>query len=395
MFKLYIIVLLILPIASIAQDGLILYDTNDKIQLKWYHPNLLTFPGGCKVYKYFEEKSEWHLVSEVYKKDIASYNYDKDDSTMQFFLQAADYYSSNENKDFAYLNILVKSFQSNNYADYLGIYYEDKINFNKSKVKYKVTYNNFGQEVVLGETDFILINNSKAPDYDLIINNKNGKNRLKWRIDDNEFYGVDVYRRIGNESSFTKLNTHPVMVGQKSNEDGEMTMPEYFFEDDVKEKNITYEYKIAGKGYFEKDKPFSEPVQVFVKEDKLPFSPRNLKRELVDNTIYLKWENPLDTSYFHLNIYYSTKSDGPFAKLNSSPLPDNIQSFQVKGEEGKGYYYYVTSENEYGNESRSNKIFVEVADKSPPAPPRNVIIKADTGYFQITWEKNEEQDLIG
>ncbi len=399
MFRFLIITsLFLISLKAYSQNGRLLYDINEdgKVKLKWYHQDNVIFPDGSKLYKKHQDGDPWQLIDKVYKKDKETFSYNKKDSSLTFFIEAAELIALRNDKDFAYLNLIIQSFQSNQFADYLGIYYEDNPNMHVGQIKYKVSYSSFGKEITIGETDYIKLTSNKTKiNYNLLANNKGNKVLLKWDINDDNYYGVDVYRKITGEKEFKKLNEYPVMIGQKLNENGNMEMPEYFYEDRIKDKNVNYEYKITGKGYFEKDKSFSDIVEVYIKEDALPQPPRNLKRKLSDNTIILDWENPLDTAYYHLNIYQSTKSDGPFIKMNSSPLSKAIKKYEINAEEDNGYYFYVTAENRFGNENRSNKVFVEVSDKTPPAPPTQVKINADTGVFRIQWVRNKESDLMG
>jgi len=399
MFRLLLITsLFLLCQNSFSQEGRLLYDINKdgKVKLKWYHQDNIIFPDGCKLYKKHQDSDSWRIIDKVYKKNKETFRFNEKDTSLTFFIEAAELIALRNEKDFAYLNLIIKSFQSNQFANYLGIYYEDNLQSSEGPVKYKVSYSSFGKEIIIAESDYIKINAAKNKiNYNLSAKNKGNKVFLKWDTNDDRFYGVDVYRRIFGEKEFTKLNEYPVMIGQKQNNEGILEMPEYFYEDRIKDKNLNYEYKITGKGYFEKDNEFSDVVEVFVKEDLLPLPPHNLERKVSNNKVLLDWENPFDTAYYHINIYQSTKSDGPFIKLNPSPLSTAIEKYEINVEEGNGYYYYVTAENRFGNENRSNKVFAEVADKTPPSSPTQVMIKSDTGVFKIQWVRNEESDLLG
>ena len=398
MFKqLVYIVLLLLPFLSFSQ-GKILYDVNDNnsVELKWYHANHLFFTEGCHVYRKVNGSAEWTKLATIHKKDKNSFTYNKQDSTIELFMNIADDVQALQEKDFTYLNVLVKSFESNAFADFLGIYFKDIHAEHLQQAKYRVTFMLYGEEYILGETDNIdLYNPDPEIDYQLELSQKSRMVKFKWQPNDDLYYGVDIYRRSGNQTGFTKINNNPVMIGQAEDSAGNLKVPEYFYEDRIEEKNVKYFYKIRGIGYFEDELSFSKTEEIYIKEDFLPLPPRNLERKVKNNMILLEWQNPLDTAYYHLNIYQANHSDGPFVKVNQNPIASEINSYEIPATEGLGYYLYVTSENRYGNESRSNKVFADVADKTPPAAPQNVVIEADTGKFYLSWTSNTEADLMG
>ncbi|MCH7535354.1 MAG: hypothetical protein IH948_06350, partial [Bacteroidetes bacterium] len=89
------------------------------------------------------------------------------------------------------------------------------------------------------------------------------------------------------------------------------------------------------------------------------------------------------------------KSDTLFNKVNTDVLREDDTLFFEEVQEGLGYYYYVASVDEAGNESASNTIFVEVEDMIAPSMPTGVVTESDTGKIKITWDANIEKDLKG
>lgn len=71
--------------------------------------------------------------------------------------------------------------------------------------------------------------------------------------------------------------------------------------------------------------------------------------EPLSNTI--KWRTSSEESNFGFNVYRSGSEEGPFKKLNDTPIegggttdtPRNYQFEDTEIEPNKGYYYYVES----------------------------------------------------
>ena len=60
-----------------------------------------------------------------------------------------------------------------------------------------------------------------------------------------------------------------------------------------------------------------------------------------------------------------------------------------------GYYYLIAAVDSAGNENFTDKTFADVADLAPPAAPKGVVAIADTGRIKLSWQPNNESDLMG
>ncbi len=380
-----------------SNTGKILYYSNAKqIELKWYSSNRIMYPEGCNIYRTEQSSGTWELLEHVKKQPNIAQQVLENDTTLDLFVHMANELPADFEYNFAILNLLIKSFQSNEYAKFLGIYFKDNSVAPGKSYKYRVTHFRFGREITLAETPFITTEKSNfRPPEKFEVDLKNNIALINWLQDDDRFYGVNIYRRKNNDAAYVMLNTYPVMAGLGLDSAGNDKNPEALYRDQQLEENSTYYYKIAGVGYFGEESILSEPAEIFVKDQSPPPAPANLKRDFKQGVIYLTWENPAPDTYHQINIYKSEKSDGPYEKLNNSELPKNTTSFQDTGMEGMGYYYYVASKDTSGNENRSNRVFVDVPDLTPPKAPTGVTIAADTGVMVLKWHPNTEKDLLG
>src|SRR5690606_28747886 len=112
--------------------------------------------------------------------------------------------------------------------------------------------------------------------------------------------------------------------------------------------------------FFGKETRRSETFKVEVKDLIPPPAPEDLKDSVHNLTVVLRWKNTMSKDITGIHVYRSTRSGGPFIKLNSNLLPIIADSYTDKVEKAGPYYYYISCVDAAGNEGRSDMIFSEV-----------------------------------
>jgi fibronectin type 3 domain-containing protein len=399
--------LLFIPFIGSGQDSRILVEnakqsTSSKpvVLLKWYSKELI-YSEGVNIYRKEENSLNWIKInaSPILKKKSVPPTLLSADPDMDTFVKMIESVSPQEMQQSIILfNLLIKSFQSNPFADYMGIYYED-ISVSADKTyQYKINRIQKGQELLLGISSTI-----KAGDYraDLPVDKiealQKGKMvHINWKQEEDRFYSINVYRMSSTDKQVLKLNKNPLMLSQVTDSLGKLTYPNPMFSESVKlEEGVTYTYQIAGVGFFGNETQLSTPIQVSFKDTTPPPAPQNLTGKADSMKVNLKWENQTSDDIAGVNIHRSRKSDGPFSIVNKQPLDLNTIHFKDSIEIPGPYYYFVSSVDLAANESHSNLVFVEIQDVIPPSQPQNLKIKTDTGRISLSWDKVDEPDLDG
>ncbi|MGK7393874.1 MAG: fibronectin type III domain-containing protein [Candidatus Cyclobacteriaceae bacterium M3_2C_046] len=385
-----------------AQTGKILTslssaDNRAIIQLKWYSSQNLFYREGYSVYRRFGKKENWQPICHTqYSPDKAKFIIQKD-SSLKVFAEMIKELPNPAIFDFTLLHILVKTFQSNTLASYLGIYCLDTLSIPTGQVQYKVTYIQYGREKLLATTKFINLENEGAmePPKNFQVKLHNNVAGLNWNPNDDHFYAVNIFRKANNEPDYLKVNKHPVMAGQQSDSIGQSGKPGFFYQDDSLKENNTYSYQLEGVGYFGQVTGRSVPISVKVTDQTPPSPPRQLSSSLNDHKIQLNWQKVDAPDLAGYAVYQSLRSMGPFIPIHQGLLAANSNQYMIKGHEGKSYYFQVAAIDEAGNESRSGKVFVKIPDLTPPATPQGLILQSDSGKIHLQWEYGQEKDLLG
>jgi uncharacterized protein len=395
--------LLAFPFVLSAQSSKVVHkvETNNagevSVKVKWYSQSLV-YPYGVNIYKQNIASLEW-----VKQNSIPIKRGKKIDKTIllanpslnQSYSIVKDLPDS-QFKGVILLNTLLQSFNSDLFADYLGVYWEDKkVNLTEN-VKYKIMILDAnGSEKLLGESEQIIVKkeNEFAPPQQIESKQKRKTIQFKWLPETNRYYGVNVYRKKNTETAYVKITEFPILIS-KNNKNKEV--PEVFYEDVALEEKTTYDYVLKAISFFGEESLPSETFTHSIKDETAPARPFNLhKVDVKMNEVSIAWKNPDYKEPVTINVYRSLKSDTLFEKVNTSALNASDTLFVENVNERLGYYYYVTSVDESGIEAPSNTIFINVVDMQAPETPTGLMAQSDTGKINLTWNSNTEKDLKG
>ncbi len=373
--------------------SIVFKSNNSSIQLKWYSDQLI-YPEGINIFRKTKDGNWSKLNSAPIKKDATAANQIKDDSNqdLKFGIEMARDMKPEDFKGVLLLNTMILSFQYNEIAQILGIYFEDT-SVPSELVKYKVETSNTSK--IIAESDWIdpSVSIESLPPNEITVKEKRKSVSFSWMEEEFRYWGVNVYKSI-NGAEYKKANVRPILVS----ESGDKRKPDFFFKDEeVKEKN-TYQYYLTTLGFFGKESEKSNVFTINIVDQTPPVAPFQLRKvDVKMNEVEINWVNSIaESDAIGLNVYRSTNSDSGYTKVNSEVLALTDTSYLHVAEKEQGYYYYkVGAIDEAGNVGFSSPIFIEVYDLFPPSKPMNFEVTADTGKAHFTWTANSEGDLKG
>ena len=206
------------------------------------------------------------------------------------------------------------------------------------------------------------------------------------------YYTGYIIGRSTDGINFTRVNDLPfvpLLNGQKD----DMAI----YTDSLPENNRPYFYAVAGMTPFSGIGPYSDPVQGMGKDPVLAALP-SISGLMPDTEgkILISWEFPtaLEKDINHFHVRRSAVDVGPY-----EPISDNVPSslrFYTDTLPLPSNYYVVTAYDKYNRPLSSVPRLSMLEDSIPPAIPANVRgVITDEGDIVVTWEPNEEPDLLG
>ena len=362
-------------------------------ELKWYSPDL-TYPDGVKIYRRETGTFTWlELTDRVIKSRSPGQEELESDEDLAFFTEII----ANQNKQvmdegFLMLNILVKSFKQNEFADILGIFYRDTTVEAGKTYEYRVNKIRGDREVLVAISDPVTVSDQKVPvDYNFTLRESKEGVAFDWSVDESSYYGINLYFATDSIMG-RKINNNPVILTQSEDSTGIMRYPDPKFLYKKARNKIRYSFWIRGAGYFGEELTASDTLTVTIGDYTPPPSPKNIEGKADSMNVRLNWQRSVSEDLSEQMVYRSTLSDGPFEKIHRCFSCDSFtDTIHVPGP----YYYQIAALDHSGNTSYSRKIFIEVQDVIPPAPPQNLLIESDTGQLILQWKENTEPDLAG
>ncbi|WOK06403.1 hypothetical protein RT717_25335 [Imperialibacter roseus] len=371
---------------------------NLSIEVKWYQ-TLSLFGKEFNVYRREADLAEWQPVSPnpVSRLKTLPSSLIEEDEELDFFIDALNQASPEElEDDFLKLNILLKSFESNEFARFLGIYFKDNEVLPGKSYQYKITILNGSQETVLGQSSFIEAGSYQQTGgvQDLEAYQEGRVINFNWTQNSNLYYAYNLYE-TDSTGSTNRLNNQPLMLSMQPDSSGVLVFPKPMFKRRGSIEGASYSYYIEGIDYFGEMSQPSSVVNIRIDDVTPPPPPLNLSGRADSLRVLLKWEQEDTGDLKGYTIYRSQKSEGKFEPVTASLLPAGNNTYNEILQVPGPYYYRIEAEDHTGNKSLSEMAFVEAQDVFPPSQPLDLTIKSDTGRFYLTWLENEEPDLKG
>ena len=383
------------PVQNHADNGL--PRSKYTISVKWYTPDLL-HQQGVNVYRKEAGQNDWVKLNDtpIIKGDrLPPSSYLQDDN-LEAFVTLVNGASASDLQGLFLLNVIFKSFESDEYAKFLGIQYDDSSVQKGRTYQYKVMKVVGSSEQLIGVSDTVTADKFEPVDpvQGVEIAVKKRKVEINWLPEENRFYAVNIYRSTINTPTI-KVNDQPVVISMSQNAQGEATYPDVMYVDDSLQENVSYTYSLVGLDFFGNETRVSQELTANVRDVTPTAAPTGLREDIQNPNVILRWQNLATEDLQGFQVYRSRRSDGPYERVNPETLSASTSNYTDEGLVDGSYYYYVSSVDEAGNEAPSEKVFAEIHDIAAPSQPQGLSIAADTGQLVLSWQMNPEPDLLG
>ena len=366
------------------------------VLLKWYTDSLF-YEEGVVIYRKKVSSLTWTKLNAepLLRNDKIGDSLVARDSIYESFVGIVREATQKQLTESIFIiNLLVLSFQDDEFADFLGLYYRDNSVDWGETYEYKIYRISGGREILIGSSRPIEVKPfEKEPPVDsFTVFQKEKDLFLDWRFEPERFYAINIYRTASDSLVEKKVNSRPVLLAEAEDSLGNTAYPSPKFKDVGLREGIEYTYQLEGLGFFGQPLQRTKPITLTLDDVTPPPPPINLEGKADSMKVHLKWENPTAPDVRDIKIFRSPLSDGPFESILSTTDQNRYDdSLSIPGP----YYYYVSSFDHFGNEAPSRTIFVEVQDVIPPSSPKGLAIVADTGKLHLQWRANTEPDLAG
>lgn len=372
-------------------------NTKTSIELKWFSSEFIN-DEGFYVYRREIGAGTWSLLTSapVLRSGGIPNQYLREDEELQFFVDVINQSPEDLQEEFVLLNVILKSFQSNPFAKFLGIYFEDGTAVAGTDYQYRVMRLTGGKEFEVGTSDIIkagpYAKNAAVKGVEVY---QEGKEiAINWEQDEKLFYAVNIYQEDPSGVA-VKLNQKPVMLSMVPDSAGRMAYPRPMFRKRGFQENQRYIFYLEGLDYFGETTEVSDSVNLIFDDTTPPPAPYGLDGKADSMRVKLHWNQDLVADFKGYNVFRSIRSNGDYEKVNRTILTFNDSTYSERIKVPGPYYYYVEAVDHADNRSRSDLAFVEVQDVTPPLPPEGLTIESDTGRFRLKWKPNDEPDLMG
>lgn len=370
----------------------------NEVKIKWYSTSLM-YPEGVNIYRKETAGNSWQKLNSVpFKKGDYTPTAEelKQDKELKQYISLI---GSSKIEGVALLGAYVKTFKSEAFSKYIGIQFTDNtIEANKT-VHYKVCAINGSSETEIGISEPIVSGKATVllPPAEIDIVAKNKKATIKWLPETSRYYAVDIYRMFDSTGSDRKkITKDPIIVSKNKDKNGVYSYPEQFYIDERLKADTTYYYTFKTIDFFGEESEFCKPIKVFIKDMDAPLPPILKERKAQNKSVTLRWhKESFEKDFVGFNIYRATRSDKNYTQVNKTLLLKTDSLFTDSVSRYGLFRYVIASIDRSGNEGVTEDIPIETVDEIPPAIPKGLMIKSDTGKIVLTWEANKETDLWG
>lgn len=400
--RLFFTILLFLPLFLKAQDRKDIaevFASNDHegkqiIRIKWLY-NSIYNPNGFDIYR-GENGNYTKLNSSPIlpvKTLPANHKLDEESKDFHKVVVNTDFKSLSENMTRVF--ILIKAIYEDELALNIGMAFNDETVVSGIEYTYKVC--------VSGSTDALGVSKPiKAGSYAKMVSPedikfKRYKKRVdfSWKPDLYRYYGVFVYRKSGNETTFTKINQLPRAI-QKEQAD-KYSEKSVFYQDTNIVYKENYIYKLAAIDYFGQETKFSPEISVPAEDFIPPTAVFDLVPTASSVNGYVRLDYKLidEIDLVGVNIYETNNGDGEYIKINKEIVPKSQSTYTHLNAATGSHYYKVATVDLAGNENLSPPVYVEIKDVTPPSKPMGLVSESGEGFISLKWNANSEGDLNG
>ena len=400
-----------------AQNRIVTFTTENEVMLRWIDINAAE-ADGYYVYRSLSGE-EWKRLTEqplkrvTSEKEIERTAGYKTGLYLGLFsaneprdLTERDYQQALSGGDASFLHLMLLT--NPEFGSLMGQVYYDKEAQAGLKVRYRITALVDGTERDIVTSKAIQTGlQQSVPAVDGIEGIAGDQaatilwERNQETLDTGSVIGFNVYRSESPLGPFEQMNTleiAPISINF-TREDGKENRGEYI--DKWLENGTSYYYHVRGLNLFGVESLPSPTVEVVPQNNTIPLPLSGLSLDYVGGHLVLTWSQPVESS-LGVEVYRGVHREGEyepvFTSLAGITGDEDSTNIWIDNDvlEGREYYYWGRIIGETGLKSPSSdtvSFFIE--DHTPPAPPANVRGFGTSEGIEITWDANDEDDLLG
>ncbi|MGK0365757.1 MAG: hypothetical protein ACI85O_002825, partial [Saprospiraceae bacterium] len=374
-------------------------EEGNSIMIKWIVPEIL-HKEGCNIYR--KEKGEWKRINDkpVMKTTLNIPANDRDETIayLEDFV---------ENKDVANADgitkvLLSKQFVlSNDFAEYLGVFFEDTQVLKGENYEYKITQIQADKERLIGYSPMISalpFEPIAAPKFFKLVPDEKVDTliRISWLPEEDRYFGIEVYRaEIGGE--LKKINKNIAIPSRTKGQDGKYFYPDFFYSNANHILGSTYQYQIRALDFFGRETRPTESLE-WTALDRSP-APVPTEVQVIrfkETQVLLTWADTTKALNIKgFNVWMGRTVDGQFTQVNSEIISPNTFQYFIDIKGVGDYFFYVEALNLIDQASASFTTGLSIEDITPPKQPQNLLAFPRSGFIDLKWKENTEADFAG
>lgn len=402
----YVVLIVIILFCSFQSRGQAsrivqqLHKINDSvyvIKIKWYTDQLL-LPQGVNIYRRESPSSTWSGLNELPVRPLLLQpNLPEIADTINYSLALAIRENPELLKEgILLLNLMVRSFESEEFAALLGILYIDTVAITDIPCQYEIRQVKTQREMFLCRSDWIKKEGNGRNNIEGFDVKQKGKTiGLKWTPDDSSFYGVNIYRKAFNEECYIKLNAHPLLISLAEDEKHKFHYPETFYADTNLCSDRNYNYYLAGLDFFGKESFVSDTASLHFADSIPPGIARDFNLSKSGSKVLLGWTPPVDSDLIGFRILRSYHSSKNFTCIHHGILRKDEHHYTDSLVQPGPYYYKIQSIDSAYNFTETQVLYTEIHDLIAPEAPSGLSASSDTNKVVLCWNNNCETDILG
>ena len=207
-------------------------------------------------------------------------------------------------------------------------------------------------------------------------------------------YSAYRIERSDDGKNFQNMTKTPLLFIENEKTQQE---PFFLYADSVGVNYKPFFYKIQGLNTFGEWATIGS-TNGMAKDLTPPSMPSISYGEQLKTGIKIRWEyGATEPDFSHFKVLLSNKDDGEYKEIGSK-IAAKTKEFELSNPiaSNRAYYFKVAAVDTAGNMATSISKFVVVIDSIAPDAPNGFVGKIDTlGILHLSWDKNQEEDLVG
>ncbi|MBX2871175.1 MAG: hypothetical protein KTR30_03720 [Saprospiraceae bacterium] len=218
---------------------------------------------------------------------------------------------------------------------------------------------------------------------------------LEWDANSTQLYtSYWIEKSLDGGDQFVTVNSLPIIPSTQKDSRDLMV----FYRDSLLENFQNVVYRIRGKTVFGSLSAPSDTISGYGKPKRFEASIGIHRIEEIEpKSLKIHWDFPktLNQHLEGFDLYRARKKQGPFSKLNPTPLKAMDRSYTDTSPFSSGYYK-VIAKDIYGHQYESYSSLGQLQDVTPPSAPIGLTGTLDKdGTVSLSWTPNPEEDLMG